>query len=245
MIVMPAIDIIQGRVVRLYQGDFNKETSYSDDPLETAIRWKEKGASFLHIVDLDGARYGEVKNKELITRIINEVDIACEVGGGLRDNKDIEYFVEQGAERLVLGTKAFEDTKSAEGLIARFGKKIAIGIDFARKNRDVYITKTGGWIESCDLSPDVAAKKMQEIGVKTIVLTDISKDGMLEGPNIEKIKEILDDVDVSVIASGGISTLEDIRRLKEIGSKNLEGIIIGRALYEGKIGLEEAIKAAA
>ncbi|MBU4312472.1 MAG: 1-(5-phosphoribosyl)-5-[(5-phosphoribosylamino)methylideneamino]imidazole-4-carboxamide isomerase [Candidatus Omnitrophica bacterium] len=237
MIIIPAIDIIGGRVVRLHQGDFTKEKFYSDDPVETALLWQKKGARFLHVVDLDGAKYGEVRNGEVIGRIIKAVDMKCEVGGGLRDEKDIAYFLEQGAERVVLGTKAFEDPDYLKKLVSMFGKKIVVSIDFAGER----IVKKG-WQEEMDMSPDEMIKKIQQAGVSTIVVTDIAMDGTLKGPNVEKMKKILSSVDISVIASGGISSLADIKKLKDIGSKNLEGVIIGRALYEGKINLEDAIK---
>ncbi len=237
MIIIPAIDIIDGRVVRLHQGDFTKEKFYSDDPVETALLWQKKGARFLHVVDLDGAKYGKVKNEKIIGRIIKAVDMKCEVGGGLRDEKDIAYFLEQGAERVVLGTKAFEDIDYLKKLVLKYGKRIVVSIDFAGER----IVKKG-WQEETDLSPDEMIKKIQQAGVETIVVTDIATDGTLSGPNIEKLKKILSMADISVIASGGISSLEDIKKLKDIGSKNLEGVIIGRALYEGKIDLGEAIK---
>jgi len=237
MIIIPAVDIIQGKVVRLHQGDFTKEKSYSEDPVQTALMWQRKGARFLHIVDLDGAKYGKIKNREIISAIIKKVDIPCEVGGGLRDERDIEYFLEQGAQRVVIGTIAIEDRDYLKALIARFKEKIVVSIDFAGG----YVAKTG-WQEKTDLTPDVVARDMQKMGVKSIVVTDIAMDGTLMGPNIERLQKILGSVDISVIASGGVSCLEDIKRLKEIGSRNLEGVIIGRALYEGKIDLEEAIK---
>ena len=239
MLVIPAIDVIQGKVVRLHQGDFNKGKFYSDDPVGTALMWQKKGASFLHIVDLDGARHGEIKNRDTISRIIKNVNIPCEVGGGLRDNKDIEYFLQQGARRLVLGTRPLEDIDYLKKLVSKFNERIVISIDFAGEK----VAKKG-WQEETDLTPDFVASRMQEIGVKTIVVTDIAMDGTLMGPNIEGLEKILNSVDISVIASGGISTLEDIKKLKAIGGKNLEGIIIGRALYEGKIKLEDAIRIA-
>lgn len=239
MLIIPAIDIIQERVVRLYQGDFAKEKFYSSDPVEMARVWQKKGAGFLHIVDLDGAKYGEIKNKDIISRIIKGVDMPCEVGGGLRQDKDIEYFLKQGARRVVLSTAALEDPGYLKELVTRFNEKIAVSIDFVGSR----VTKKG-WQVSTDLTPDSAARKMQEIGVKRIIVTDISMDGTLKGPNVEKLKEILSSIDISVILSGGISSLKDIKRLKEIGNKNLEGVIIGKALYEGKVLLEEAIKIA-
>lgn len=239
MLIIPAIDIIQGRVVRLDQGDFNKEKFYSDDPVKTALIWQEKGAEFLHIVDLDGARYGKVKNKEIIGRIIKAVKIPCEVGGGLREDKDIEYFLEQGARRVVLGTRAFEDIKYLEGLVSRFEERIVVSIDFSG---DRIVKK--GWQETTDLRPALVIDKIKKLGVRTIVVTDITLDGTLKGPNIERLRQILNSAEISMIASGGISSVEDIKRLKDIGSKNLEGVIVGRALYEGKFDIEEAIEIA-
>jgi len=237
MLIIPAIDIIKGRVVRLNQGDFNKVKSYSDDPVEVALSWQEKGATLLHIVDLDGAKEGKVKNKEVISRIIEAVSISCEVSGGLRYDKDIEYFLQKGAKRVVLGTKAFEDTSYLKKLLSRFKEKIVVGIDFSGER----VVKKG-WQEDTDLTPEDVAIDMQNIGVKTLEVTDIKMDGTLKGPNIERLKKILDVVEISVVASGGVSSIEDIKKLKSLGSKNLEGVIIGTALYEEKITLEEAIK---
>ncbi|NQT75734.1 MAG: 1-(5-phosphoribosyl)-5-[(5-phosphoribosylamino)methylideneamino]imidazole-4-carboxamide isomerase [Candidatus Omnitrophica bacterium] len=239
MLIIPAIDILKGKVARLYQGDFNKEKFYSDDPCETALTWQKKGANFLHIVDLDGAKSGQIKNKDLIADIIKNVNAACEVGGGLRSEKDIEYFLEAGAMRVVLGTKAFEDIDYLKKLVSRFKEKIVVSIDFAGEK----VVKKG-WQEETDMSPEDAIGRMQEIGVMTIVATDTSLDGTLEGPNIQRLKKILASTSISVIASGGISGLDDIKQLKEIETENLEGVIIGRALYEGKIDLEAAIGAA-
>ena len=239
MLIIPAIDIIQGRVVRLHQGNFNKEKFYSDDPLKVASVWQKKGARFLHIVDLDGARVGEIKNRDTITKIIEGVSMSCEVGGGLRSESDIDYFLKKGAARIILGTKALEDAENLQKLVSRFGEKIVVSVDFAGDR----VTKKG-WQEESDLSPEAVAVKMQKLGVKTLVVTDITVDGTLMGPNIERLKKILGTVDIKIIASGGISSLEDVKKLKEIGSENLEGVIIGRALYEGKFDLEDAIKIA-
>ena len=238
MLIIPAIDIIQGKVVRLNQGDFNKKKIYSGGPVETACSWQKKGAELLHIVDLDGAKEGRVKNKEAITSIIEALDISCEVGGGLRDEKDIEYFLNKGAKRVVLGTKAFEDIDYLKKLLLKFNEKIAVAIDFRGKN----LVKKG-WQEKTDMTPESVALKMQEIGVKTIEVTDTGLDGTLKGPNTERLKNILTSVDISVVASGGISSLEDIKKLKSLKNSNLEGVILGTALYEGKISLEDAIKA--
>jgi phosphoribosylformimino-5-aminoimidazole carboxamide ribotide isomerase len=240
MLIIPAIDIIKGRVVRLYQGNFNKVKFYSDDPVETALLWQKKGASFLHIVDLDGAKYGESKNLKVVASILETVQIPCEVGGGLRTEKDIEYLLKHGASRVVVGTKAFEDREFLEGAVRKFREKIVVSIDISK---DSYVAKTG-WLEKTHFIASEAVREMQNLGVETIIVTDISRDGTLSGPDIEKLKDILNSVNISVIASGGVSCIDDIKKLKAIGSKNLEGVIIGKALYEGKIDLEEAIKIA-
>ncbi len=237
MLIIPAIDIIKGRVVRLNQGDFNKVKSYSDDPVEVARLWQEKGATLLHIVDLDGAKEGKLKNKEVVSRIIEGVNISCEVSVGLRDDKDIEYFLEKGARRVVLGTKAFEDISYLKKLLSKFKEKIVVSIDFSGEK----VLKKG-WQEDTDLKPEDVAINMEKLGVKTLEVTDIKMDGTLKGPNIERLKKILNVVKVSVVASGGVSSLEDIKSLKSLGSKSLEGVIIGTALYEEKFSLEEAIK---
>lgn len=240
MIIIPAIDIIGGKVVRLEKGDFNKEKVYPLDPVEAAKTWEAKGAEFLHIVDLDGAKQGKIKNAGLIVKIIEAVKIPCEVGGGLREEKDVEYFLKKGAKRVVLGTKAL-DVSYLKKLVAKFKEKIAVSIDFRHMGDGMIVVKTG-WLEKTNLGPVALAKDMQDAGVKTIIVTDISKDGTLAGPNIEGLKQILNVVSISVIASGGVASLEDIRKLKAIKNKNLEGVIVGKALYEGRIDLEKAIK---
>ncbi len=236
MLIIPAIDIIKGQVVRLLKGDFNQETRYSSDPVEMALTWQKKGARFLHLVDLEGAKYGEPKNKDVVMRIIKAVKIPCQVGGGLRNENDIEYFLKQGSRRVVLGTSALEDMDYLERLTLKFNEKIVVSIDFSGGK----VAKSG-WQEKTDLSPLLAAKEIQRRGVRTIVVTDISTDGTLKGPNIEGLKEILASVEISVIASGGVSSIEDIKNLKGMKSKNLEGVIVGRALYEDKVILEDAL----
>ncbi|MBU4343054.1 MAG: 1-(5-phosphoribosyl)-5-[(5-phosphoribosylamino)methylideneamino]imidazole-4-carboxamide isomerase [Candidatus Omnitrophica bacterium] len=239
MLIIPAIDIIQGKVVRLHQGDFNKITFYSDEPIKIAMAWQEKGARLLHLVDLEGARDGKLKNKDTIVDIVKNIDILCEIGGGIRTESDIEFFLNTGAKRVVIGTKALEGNASLGRLVSKYKEKIVVSIDFSGGR----VAKKG-WQEETDLTPGDCVDMMQEAGVKTIVVTDIRLDGTLKGPNVKRIKEIINSKDISVIASGGISSIEDIRKLKEIENKNLEGVIVGRALYEGKVKLEEAIKIA-
>jgi phosphoribosylformimino-5-aminoimidazole carboxamide ribotide isomerase len=239
MLIIPAIDIVGGKVVRLEKGDFSKEKVYSDDPVQMARDWEGKGAGFLHIVDLDGAKTGKIKNADTVVKIMKSVKIPCEVGGGIRDKSEIDYFLKNGARRVVLGTKVFEDPGYLEELLYKFKEKIVVSVDFSENK----IVKKG-WQEKTDLDPMAVILELQTVGVKTIVVTDISTDGMMAGPKTEKLKEILGKVDILVIASGGISSLEDVKKLKEIKNKNLEGVIIGKALYEGKIDLKEAIRIA-
>jgi len=236
MIIIPAIDIIEEKVVRLEKGNFSKEKAYSDDPLQVAKNWEKKGAKFLHIVDLDGAREGRIKNSNIIVKIIEALKIPCEIGGGLREASDIEYFLKKGAARAVIGTKAFEDTEYFEKLVHKFNERIVVSVDFS----DNKVVKKG-WQEKTDLKPLDAIKSMEKIGVTRIVVTDIKTDGMLKGPNIKRLREILDATKILIIASGGISSLEDIKKLNEIKNNRLEGVIIGKALYEGKIDLKKAI----
>lgn len=239
MIIIPAIDIIGGKVVRLEKGDFGKEKVYALDPVETARAWESKGAEFLHIVDLDGAKEGKIKNAKLVVKIIEAVKIPCEIGGGLRDISDIEYFLKKGAARAVVGTKAFEDTEYFEKIVHKFNKRIVVSVDFS----DNKVVKKG-WQEKIDLKPLDAIRSMEKIGVARIVVTDIKTDGMLKGPNLKRLREILDATKILIIASGGISSLEDIKELKEIKNNRLEGVIIGKALYEGRMDLRKAIEIA-
>jgi phosphoribosylformimino-5-aminoimidazole carboxamide ribotide isomerase len=239
MIIIPAIDIMSGRVVRLQQGDFNRETVYSGDPLMIARNWIIKGAKFLHLVDLDGARDGKVKNADVIARILENIKIKCEVGGGLRDEKDIEWYLKKGAARVVLGTRAFEDMDYLEKLLSKFNEKIVVSVDFRGDN----VVKKG-WQEVMDLNPIEVIGKMQGIGIKTLIVTDITVDGTLIGPNINRLKEILEKVNINIIASGGVSSVDDIKNLKGLKAGNLEGVIIGKALYEGKLDLQEAVRIA-
>lgn len=239
MLIIPAIDIIGGKVVRLVKGNFNKKRIYSNSPLEMAKYLEKKGAELLHIVDLDGAREGKIKNQDIIAEIIKNIKTPCEVGGGIRDKSDIEYFLNSGARRVILSTRAFEDPVYLEELISEFREKIVVGVDFSGSK----VVKKG-WQETTGMNLMFIVREMKKIGVKTIEVTDISVDGTLKGPKIERLKQILNTVDISVIASGGISSLEDIKKLKQIENKNLEGVIIGKALYEDKIDLQEAMQIA-
>ena len=231
MLIYPAIDIKNGRCVRLTQGLINEEKKYFDEPLEAALLWMSQGAKVLHVVDLDGAFEGSPKNLSIIKSIIDEVDIPVQVGGGIRSLEAIEALLGAGAARAILGTKALEDKEMLKEAIKRYGDKIVVSIDA----KGGYVA-TEGWVKTSELTVIDFVKELEAIGVDTIVYTDIARDGMLMGPDIEGLLAIKKTTTIKVIASGGISCKEDLERLKEIG---VEGAIVGKALYEGKLTLTE------
>jgi len=227
MLIIPAIDIREGRVVRLLQGRYEKETVYSDEPVEIAKKWVACGAKRLHIVDLDGALSGKLKNLNVIEEIIRQTGVSVELGGGVRTKRAVERVLNKGIEFVILGTKACQDRHLLDEVAAAFGEKIIVSID-AREG----LVATEGWTKLSQTTASDLARQVESAGVKTIVYTDISRDGMLEGPDLEGIKDILDTTGLSVIASGGVSCLDDITQLDRMG---VMGIIIGKALYEGRI----------
>jgi len=234
MILFPAIDIKNGQCVRLRQGSFQDMLVYSEMPLKIAKQWEAAGASFIHIVDLDGALLGHSVNDEVISAIVKEVKIPVQVGGGIRAIKDIENKLNLGVKRVIIGTKAVKDPAFIKEAINTFGAdKIVIGID--AKDGMVAIE---GWEIISSYHATALAMEMKKIGVKTIVYTDITKDGMLQGPNITHTKEMVDITGLNIIASGGISSLKDLEMLSEI---NVYGAIMGKALYENRIDLKTAI----
>ena len=236
MKVIPAIDIKGGRVVRLAQGNYAKETVYPESPLDIAKKWDGCGAGIIHIVDLDGALEGKLRNEETVRRIAAEVKADIELGGGIRDEATIESVLAAGVDKVVLGTSALD-----EGFVKRmgwrFGKKIIVGID-AKDG----IVRTKGWTQKTNFKAVDFVKRLEDTGIGGIIYTDISRDGMLEGPNIPELEAMLKATSIGVIASGGVSTLEDITELKGLESRGLVGVIIGKALYEGRIDLREAIQ---
>lgn len=234
MILFPAIDIKNGQCVRLKQGNFQDMLVYSEMPLRIAKQWEAAGASFIHIVDLDGALLGHSVNNEVISSIVSEVKIPVQVGGGIRSIKDIETKLNLGVERVIIGTKAVKDPAFIKEAINTFGAdKIVIGID--AKDGMVAIE---GWETISTYQAVALAMEMKKYGAKTIVYTDISKDGMLQGPNISHTKEMVDITGLNIIASGGVSSLKDLEMLSEI---NVYGAIMGKALYENRIDLKAAI----
>ncbi|MGG7178682.1 1-(5-phosphoribosyl)-5-[(5-phosphoribosylamino)methylideneamino]imidazole-4-carboxamide isomerase [Clostridium paraputrificum] len=234
MIILPAIDIIDGKPVRLYQGDYSKKEIVAEDILETAKSFQDLGAEYVHLVDLDGAKKGELVNGEVIIEVANTLDIPVEVGGGIRTYQTIEYLINNGISRVILGTSAMEDEELVKKAVEAFGDKIAVGIDC----KDGYAYGRG-WLESSSLYYIDFAKRLEKLGIKNVIVTDISKDGTLEGPNVEMLKKLKDEVDMDITASGGIRDISNIKELNDLG---LYGAITGKAIYADTLSLEEAIK---
>ena len=234
MEVIPAIDIRDGRCVRLYQGDYTMETVYSNNPVEIAIKWQSLGATRLHIIDLDGADLGVSRNLKTITQINNAVWIPLQVGGGIRTMEAISKMLKMGIDRVILGTVAIENRELVKEACSRFGKSIIIGID-VREGR----VATRGWKNETEITAPELAMSMAELGAKRFIYTDISRDGTLTEPNFLTIFELIDTIRYPVIASGGVSSIVHIKLLDRLG---VEGAIIGKALYTGDINLDTALK---
>ena len=233
MILFPAIDIRNGKCVRLIQGDYAQEIIYGDSPTEMALLWEKQGAEFIHIVDLDGAKTGDSANRLAIQEVAKAVSIPIQVGGGIRSMDIIDDHIESGVSRIIIGTAAITNRPFLEQAVAKYGDKIAVSID-ARNG----LVATDGWTETSDTKAIDLLKDLEEIGVKTVVYTDILKDGMMQGPNFEELRAVDEASSIDVIASGGVSRKEDIEKLAKM---NLYGAIIGKALYEGALSLEELL----
>ena len=236
MIIYPAIDIRGGRCVRLTEGRFDAETVFADDPAEMALKWAGLGAEFLHLVDLDGALAGEGKNVPVIQRILKSVSIPVQLGGGIRNLETIEKLLELGVTRLILGSAAVKNPELVAEACKKYPGHIAVGID--AKNGEVAIE---GWGQGSGVAATELAKKMASFGVETIIYTDISRDGMLSGVNVEATAALARACGVPIIASGGVASLEDIRRVKAVESDGVQGCIIGKAIYTGAVDLKEAL----
>lgn len=235
MEIIPAIDLRNGKCVRLFQGDYEKETIFSDDPISVALRWQSEGARRLHIVDLDGAAKGEPGNLDAIEDIVAAIDIPVQAGGGIRSIETIEQLFAAGVERAIMGTVAVEKPDLVKEACQRFSDRIIISIDA----RDRWAA-TRGWLQKSDVTAGELASKMIELGVMRFIYTDISRDGTLTSPNFEAIAEFLPQVSAPVIAAGGISSVYHLTRLAELG---VEGAIVGKAIYTGDVKLSEAFKA--
>ncbi|MFA5168178.1 MAG: 1-(5-phosphoribosyl)-5-[(5-phosphoribosylamino)methylideneamino]imidazole-4-carboxamide isomerase [Candidatus Omnitrophota bacterium] len=236
MNLYPAIDIFQGKVVRLTRGDYNACVVYSTNPAATAKDWEQEGARWIHVVDLEGAKTGTLTNDASLTAICQNVKAKVQFGGGLRHIEDIEKVLALGISRVVLGTKALDKT-FLEKAILKFKEKIAVGLDVRHEQ-----VKTAGWMRDGNITLQEALKLFDQLGVTTLIYTDIEKDGILEGPNWEKLSMVLANTRSRVILSGGISQISDIEKCRAIQTPNFEGVIIGKALYEKRFRLSEAVR---
>ena len=237
MQIIPAVDIKQGKCVRLLQGRMEDTTHYSDDPVKMAQRWETQGASLIHVVDLDGAFAKEVKNLKTIQDILVGINVPIQVGGGIRDLATIEMYLDAGVSRIIIGSEALYHPELVKEACRKFPGKIVVGID-ARNG----MVAVEGWSRTSETSVIDLAKKFESCGVAAINFTDIFKDGMQIGPNIEETAALACAVSIPIVASGGVNTLQDIRNLLKIENKGVTGVITGRALYEGTLDLKEAIR---
>ena len=236
MLIFPAIDLVGGKAVRLYKGDYNQMTVYDDDPLNTARRFARAGATHLHMVDLEGARDGGTPNYDTVSRIVENTDLFVEIGGGIRDMSVIEKYLDAGVSRVILGTAAIADATFTREAIQRYGEGIALGADV--KDGEVAIR---GWLELSGMTLDAFCEKYQAMGARTLICTDVSRDGAMQGANRALYAELQRKYRMNIVASGGVSTLDDVKALSALG---LYGAIIGKAVYTGDIDLKEAIEVA-
>lgn len=237
MLIIPAIDIKEGRCVRLTEGQFEVVEIFSDDPVMMAVKWAGKGAQMLHVVDLDGARYGKLTNISLLEQIIKKVNIPVQVGGGIRSYREARKLIDLGASRIILGTILWENKSLAKSLFNEFREKIIAGIDA----REGYVA-IKGWQNVLSIDALDFAGEMEKLGAQRIIYTDIKRDGTLKGPNVANIKRMVKKLNIPLIVSGGIASLTDIKELNKFEVLGIEGIIIGKALYKGNILLEEALR---
>jgi phosphoribosylformimino-5-aminoimidazole carboxamide ribotide isomerase len=235
MILLPAIDIRGGNAVRLEKGDFAKETVYDADPVDAARKWVEHGAQQLHVVDLDGAREGRPMNLDHLRRIARELEVPVQYGGGLRSFVAVRDALAAGADRVVLGTAAYTDIEFLDQVLAQWGNRVVVAIDV----REGFVS-VSGWTEKTLMPPDDVIRRMQTRGVRQFVYTNVDRDGMLSGPDIDEVRQIGETIRGRFIYSGGIASLDDLRALKELRLVNLAGVISGKALYEGRFTVEEA-----
>ncbi|HIK31095.1 MAG TPA: 1-(5-phosphoribosyl)-5-[(5-phosphoribosylamino)methylideneamino]imidazole-4-carboxamide isomerase [Oscillatoriales cyanobacterium M59_W2019_021] len=238
MEVIPAIDLLEGRCVRLYQGDYDRSETFNEDPVAVARQWVEQGATRLHLVDLDGAKLGRSANLDSIAQIVRTVSIPVEVGGGLRDRDSVAALLDLGVQWAILGTVAVEKPELVAQLCREFPGKIIVGID-ARNGR----VATRGWLETSPVLATDLARQMASLGVAAIIYTDIHRDGTLTGPNLDALRQLADTIDIPIIASGGISSVTDLLSLSALEPQGVTGVIIGRALYTGDVRLGEALQA--
>lgn len=236
MIILPAIDLLGRKAVRLLKGDYNQVTVYSDSPLEVAEKFKSLGATHIHMVDLDGAKYGTAPNMDIVAEVAEKTGLFIEIGGGIRSMETVKKYIDAGIFRVILGTAAICDEDFLKEAVKAYGEKIAVGADV--KDGKIAVK---GWLEQSDVTLDEFFLKMQDLGVKNIICTDISRDGAMRGTNLELYRELSEKYSLDITASGGVSSIEDVKRLREM---NLYGAIIGKAYYTGAVDLKEAIEVA-
>ena len=236
MLIYPAIDLYDGKAVRLFKGDYQNMTVYSENPIEIARDFENAGATCIHMVDLEGARDGTTPNLSIVRQVAQETNLFVEIGGGIRSMETVDAYFSAGVDRIILGTAAVNDPDFLHRAVAKYGEKIAVGADV----KDGYIA-IKGWLEQSRLTLDAFLEKMEALGIKNVICTDISRDGAMRGTNLELYRELSRKYKMDITASGGVSTLEDVRQLRRM---DLYGAIIGKAYYIGAIDLKEAIEVA-
>ena len=236
MLIFPAIDLYEKKAVRLFKGDYNQMTVYSENPIEIALDFEAKGCRYIHMVDLEGAKDGTTPNIDIVRQVANETNLFVEIGGGIRDMATVEKYLSAGVGRVILGTAAVTDSEFLKEAVSKYGDKIAVGADV----KDGYIA-IKGWLEKSEITLEDFLSDMQNIGVKYIICTDISKDGAMRGTNLELYRQLSQKYSMNITASGGVSTLDDVKKLREM---NIYGAIIGKAYYIGAINLKDALEAA-
>ena len=236
MIIFPAIDLYEGKAVRLLRGDYARMTVYSENPPEIALDFKAQGATHIHLVDLEGAKTGTTPNFDVVCNIKKQSGLFCEIGGGVRSMETVERYLDAGIDRVILGTAAVQNEAFLRDCAAKYGERIAVGADL----KDGFVA-IRGWLETSAYDAFAFCEKMQEIGVRTLIITDVSKDGAMQGTNVDLYRTLSERFSMQIEASGGVSSLDDVRRLRALG---LYGSIIGKAYYTGAIDLKEALEAA-
>ena len=234
MVIYPAIDLYEGKAVRLLKGDYEKMTVYSENPVEIAEDFKRKGATRIHMVDLEGAKDGTTPNLETVKKVAEETGLFVEIGGGIRTMETVKKYLDSGVSRVILGTAAVTDEEFLIAATSKYGSKVAVGADI----KDGYVA-IKGWLEKSPYTLDRFMEKMQKLGIDTVICTDISRDGAMRGTNLELYRQLSEKYSMNIVASGGVSTMEDVRELRAM---NLHGAIIGKAYYTGAIDLEKAIE---
>ena len=236
MLILPAIDLYDKKAVRLYKGDYNEMTVYSNNPIEIARKFQECGATFIHMVDLEGAKNGTTPNIDEVRKVVDYTDLKVEIGGGIRDEETVQKYIDLGVERVILGTAAVTDDEFLRKMVSKYKEAIAVGVDL----KDGYVA-IKGWTEKSALTADEFFAHLSDIGVKTVICTDISKDGAMQGTNRELYKELSEKYPMDIVASGGVSSIDDIKALREM---DLYGAILGKAYYVGAVDLKEAVEVA-